>query len=591
MGNINDYKKYEPIFGNWQLQKLLGEGSYGAVFEIIREEFGVKYDAALKIISIPKSESDVDAVMDDGLDEAGAKKYFEDIMREMMNEFALMAKLKGQSNIVSYEDHQIIPHQSGIGWDILMRMELLTPLRQYQKEHMRSEQEVVKLGIDICRALELCQQHKIIHRDIKPENIFVSQAGDFKLGDFGIAKSVEKTTGASTRVGTSTYMAPEVTRGEKYDATVDIYSLGIVMYRFLNDNRLPFYPPYPEQITFKSKEEAQLKRQRGDEVPDPVHGSKVLADIVRKAIAFNPRDRYQSAEEMKMALDEHLRNDVLQASDIRTSGGDDGFQNTKTGVTNTGMTGTGLTPQPIPSVAPASVPTASATPIASATYTSEDDEKTMSAVAFAPRNTEVTDNSSPSPTPVVQEEPKKVMVATPVYPGASPIQLQTSQTQPKPAVMPGAPIAETMDDEDSESTISMWKARTDNINNVRKPAPAPAEPANVMVEEEDRTMSIFSRKTSGTVNLGNNANQNKNPQITPSNQVASNMNAQGGQAVNNTSAQSNQAMSSANAQSNQATTNTGTFVFKFCPFCGNKCIPGYKFCNICGKRMADIFNK
>lgn len=90
-------------------------------------------------------------------------------------------------------------------------------------------------------ALEYCQCQNIIHRDIKPENIFVSRFGEFKLGDFGIARE----TGSALRAdypkkGTFSYMAPEMYKGEEYDARVDIYSLGIVLYKLCNHNRLPF---------------------------------------------------------------------------------------------------------------------------------------------------------------------------------------------------------------------------------------------------------------------------------------------------------------------------------------------------------------
>jgi serine/threonine protein kinase len=80
-----------------------------------------------------------------------------------------MDRLKGHTNIVSYEDHTVIPHENKIGWDILIRMELLTPLTDYLQNHKFSEDDVIKLGIDICKALTLCERYSIIHRDIKPD--------------------------------------------------------------------------------------------------------------------------------------------------------------------------------------------------------------------------------------------------------------------------------------------------------------------------------------------------------------------------------------------------------------------------------------
>jgi len=284
------------------MQSLLGEGAFGAVFEIEREDFGIKYSSALKIVSIPQSESELEYIKDEGMDEDATSKYYEDILMRMMNEFALMSKMRGHSNIVSYEDHQIIPHEGSIGWDILIRMELLTPIRKWQENHLMTEKDVIELGIDICDALEVCKKYNIIHRDIKPENIFVSSSDNYKLGDFGIARTMENTRGASTKAGTGRYMAPEVYRGERYNDTVDIYSLGLVLYRYLNDNRAPFLPPYPQPIKFSDQEMAQEKRLNGERLPKATHASDGIMDVINKACQFKPNDRYHSASEMKKDL-------------------------------------------------------------------------------------------------------------------------------------------------------------------------------------------------------------------------------------------------------------------------------------------------
>ena len=241
------YKRYEPFFGSWHIKRFIGAGSYGKVFEIERRDFDMVFTGALKAITIPADKSEYEQVLEAGMDREGASTYFRDYVQELNREIALMSRLKGHSNIVSYEDHQIIPHEDGIGWDILIRMELLRPINDALRQNKSfTRAEVIRLGTDLCRALEVCGQYNIIHRDIKPANIFISDTGDYKLGDFGVARIASASTGASTRAGTVNYMAPEVFRGEKYTANVDIYSLGLVMYQLLNANRMPFYPPYPQ---------------------------------------------------------------------------------------------------------------------------------------------------------------------------------------------------------------------------------------------------------------------------------------------------------------------------------------------------------
>ena len=305
---MDKYKKYEPIFGSWKISKLIGKGSFGNVYEIVREEYGTTYKSALKVISVPQDDDDIKTRMTISGDLETLSEYYEGILKEIINENEIMSKLKGNSNIVSYEDHQIIPHDDGIGYDILIRMELLTPLLDRMLEKKLEEKDVVKLGIDICKALELCHKKKIIHRDIKPQNIFISDSGDYKLGDFGIARTMEKTTDGMSKKGTYRYMAPEVFRGDEYNSTVDIYSLGIVLYSLLNGNRGPFLPPPPAKITHNDEEEARNRRFKGEEIPEPKDASKMLALIIKKACAADPSKRYATAKEMRRDLESYYDN-------------------------------------------------------------------------------------------------------------------------------------------------------------------------------------------------------------------------------------------------------------------------------------------
>ena len=232
-----------------------------------------------------------------------AEAYFHGIVEELVHEFSIMFKLKGTANIVSCEDLRVLEHPDGIGWDILIRMELLHPLLPYVYQHPMARRDIIRLGIDICKALELCQRYNIIHRDIKPENIFISDNGDYKLGDFGIARTIERTTSGLSKKGTYSYMAPEVYAGREYGFSVDTYSLGLVLYRMLNKNRGPFLPQPPEAITFSSREQALARRMSGEPLPRPFYGEGRLGEIVLKACAFDPKDRYSSPQQLRQELE------------------------------------------------------------------------------------------------------------------------------------------------------------------------------------------------------------------------------------------------------------------------------------------------
>ncbi|MDR2355899.1 MAG: Ig-like domain-containing protein [Clostridiales Family XIII bacterium] len=298
-----DIREYEPLWGSWRVDAPIGEGSFGKVYRVSREEFGRTYYAAVKILSIPQNEADLRQMRGEGLDEASAKSYFHTFVADIVQEIDLMNAFRGNSNVVNFEDHKVIEHTDGIGWDILIRMELLTSLTEHATEKPLTEDEVIKLGTHICRALELCALHNTIHRDIKPDNIFVSRYGEYKLGDFGIARQIERTMSGLSKKGTYTYMAPEVFKGDEYGASVDTYSLGIVMYRLLNKNRTPFLPDFPAAITPKSRDEALRRRMSGEPLPPLAGVDPSLTDIVLRACAYDRSARFASPTEMREALE------------------------------------------------------------------------------------------------------------------------------------------------------------------------------------------------------------------------------------------------------------------------------------------------
>ena len=299
------YKKYEPIFGAWHIISELGSGVEGHLYRISREDaLGNVYYSALKAITVPAGgEEELNALIAGGMSREEAERYFDGILESTVHEFSILEKLKGNSNIVSYEDHEIIRREDSIGWDILIRLEELTPLITHAIYHTMDEAEIIRMGTDLCRGLVLCGKYGIVHRDIKPENIFISPSGSYKLGDFGIARIVEETTKSLSRKGTYAYMAPEVYWGQNYDHRVDIYALGMVMYRYLNDGRMPFMPEYPAPAGYQDEGSSFTRRIGGEKIPAPRNGSEELKAAVLKACAYDMDDRYADAEEMRAALE------------------------------------------------------------------------------------------------------------------------------------------------------------------------------------------------------------------------------------------------------------------------------------------------
>ena len=304
----------DTIFHDWKIKRIIGEGSFGTVYEIERQEAARYYKAAAKVISIPKSRHEYMEMLDEEMSEENVTAYYKSLVDDVIEECDLMERMKGDSHIVSYEDHRVMQDQDGIGWTIQIRMELLKPLARYLGEREAKVRDIIQLGIHICQGLETCQKFNVIHRDIKPENIFISDTGNYKLGDFGVSKVLGRSELAVSKKGTQMYMAPEVYRGEQYDATVDIYSLGLVLYKLMNNNRFPFLPPAPELIRYQDKERALQKRLSGETLPLPCNAGVHLGNVILRACSFRSADRYQNPRQMRMELEQLLDDGEAQYS-------------------------------------------------------------------------------------------------------------------------------------------------------------------------------------------------------------------------------------------------------------------------------------
>ena len=291
------------VWPEWELIEKIGEGSFGKVYKAKRTERGRSFYSAIKIISIPASNGELDSVRSEMNNEQSTREYFRNLVEDCIQEIYTMEHFCGNSHVVSFEDFKVVEYLDEIGWDISIRMEYLTSFMDYCTGKELTEKEVIKLGCDLAMALIYCRKLNIIHRDVKPENIFVSRFGDFKLGDFGIAREQAHTMSNMSKKGTYSYMAPEIYKGEKYDSSIDIYSLGIVLYKLMNQNRLPFLSLDKQLITYRDKETALARRMAGEKMPAPVNASAAFSHIILKACAYEPGKRYRKPEDMLRDLE------------------------------------------------------------------------------------------------------------------------------------------------------------------------------------------------------------------------------------------------------------------------------------------------
>jgi serine/threonine protein kinase len=169
-----------------------------------------------------------------------------------------------------------------------------------------SNERIVRLIGDMARALDYAHKQGVVHRDIKPSNILIDRNGEALLTDFGIAKLMEgsgatQLTGAGSVLGTPAYMSPEQAKGASVDGRSDVYSLGVVLYELLTGQQ-PYRAETPVAVVLKHVSEPLTPpRTVNANVPEP------LERVVIKAMAKEPDQRYQTAGEMEVALQQALK--------------------------------------------------------------------------------------------------------------------------------------------------------------------------------------------------------------------------------------------------------------------------------------------
>ena len=281
---VEKLKGYEPFFGAWTVDSKIAEGRFSKVFKVSRIDDGRVRHQCLKTIRFPAGNEELSRVISSGIYQ-NVQQYLDEVEKSVRLNMEKMLMLRDNKNIVRFDNYEIIKESSCFYLVILT--ELLQPLSDYLKVDSARQNDVIKIGADLCSALEGFREVGIIHHEVKPENVYVDRYGNFKLGDFGICKG---------RFGedkiTSAYIAPELYTKAPIDISSDIYSLGILIYKLLNNNRLPFLPAYPTPVSLQDRETAFARRMRGDLFPAPSNASHQLAGVIYKATAFRAHERY-----------------------------------------------------------------------------------------------------------------------------------------------------------------------------------------------------------------------------------------------------------------------------------------------------------
>lgn len=266
--------------GRYRLLGTLGRGAMGTVF--LAHDSVMDRRVAVKVLCLPQ-----------GL----AATAREEAVQRFYREARLAGKLM-HPNIVATFD---IDRHGECHFITMELMEGKTLASILEEEGALEESEALRVALQVCRALKCAHAQGVVHRDIKPGNIFVSKEGEVKVGDFGIARSMDAATLTQTgySMGTPQNMSPEQVRGDPLDPRSDLFSLGVVLYEMLSGKN-PFAADSPPKAIYNI-----LERRPSLDAEHGIHHPKVR-EILERALSKDASGRYADAKEMAFELDNAL---------------------------------------------------------------------------------------------------------------------------------------------------------------------------------------------------------------------------------------------------------------------------------------------
>lgn len=302
---MSELKMVSPLLDRMAVEKEIA-GHNGRTCYTLRSTSGERF--ILKRISVPASDSQVRALILSGAypDEAAVHAYYGRVAADIKSELEIGKKLAASGTFAGAISYQIEPNESGVGYDVYILYPLYIPLNGFYARNAMTHLRAVNLGIDICDAISACREAGYLFGNIKPENIYFMTNGKFLLGDLGLVSLQELKYSCLPEEYIGPFSAPELADiTTSPNTTIDLYSLGMVLYRIYNGN----HGPFEDENTGEAM--ADKLRTTGKPLPTPIYADYELAGIILKACAFKQADRYQTPEELKQALVLYMqRNEV-----------------------------------------------------------------------------------------------------------------------------------------------------------------------------------------------------------------------------------------------------------------------------------------
>ena len=285
---MSEPKLISPLLDNFLMGDPISEHNGIRCCPAMDKKTEHKY--IVKIISLPSSETQLNALLLTGAlkDDADARNYFEGRTRELTREIDILQQLSRQEGFLPYDGYQVAADEEAVGFDVYILSKYKRSLeRQFTKKPV-THLEALNLGLDMCAALTACRRSGYLFINLKPNNIYVTENGEYKISDFGFVslKSLKYATIPEHYIGS--YTPPELQDAFcTLNDTIDVYALGMILYRIYNGGILP-------EIT-------------EDPLAAPAYADDEMSEIILKACAKAPEDRWQDPAQMGQMLVNYMQ--------------------------------------------------------------------------------------------------------------------------------------------------------------------------------------------------------------------------------------------------------------------------------------------
>lgn len=312
-------KLISPLLDNFLMGEPFSKHHGVQCCPAMKKDTDEKY--IVKIISVPASQVQLDALLLTGAypDKESAAVYFKEIADGVVTESQTLQKLSQLEGFVPFDACQVVEMEDGTGYDVYLLASYKKTLEHVFRKSNMTHLAALNLGLDMCAALAVCRRSGYLYVDLKPDNIFVYGDKEFRIGDLGfLSLDALRYTSLPDKY-CSAYTAPEITDAfSALNATIDVYAAGLILYQAYNNGSLP------------------VAAEDGN-FPAPAYGDYEISEIILKACAANPEDRWQDPIQMGQAIVGYMQrngaNDtpIIPVAQPEEAAAEDAFDNENEG--------------------------------------------------------------------------------------------------------------------------------------------------------------------------------------------------------------------------------------------------------------------